>query len=115
MSDRTLDFFEIARTPPSNVSRLVSTVDQDRITSYNVCYTKLLRVLERGALIGAILAADARKADEALVFARARDALRTEVPRLRPEQDLASAARELRGSGMTSLPVVDEAGDLVGA
>ncbi|MGC4118283.1 MAG: site-2 protease family protein [Myxococcales bacterium] len=71
-------------------------------------------VLERGALVGAILATDARKADENLVHARARDVMRTDLPRLRPDQDLASAARELRASSMTSLPVVEN-GELVGA
>ncbi|HEY3450784.1 MAG TPA: site-2 protease family protein [Myxococcales bacterium] len=71
-------------------------------------------VVEHGALVGAIVAADARKADENLAFARARDVMRPDVPQLRPDQDLATAARELRGSGMTSLPVVEH-GELVGA
>ncbi len=71
-------------------------------------------VVERGALAGAILAADARRAEAKLVYARARDVMRADLPRLRPDQDLVAAARELRGSGMTSLPVV-ESGELVGA
>ncbi|MBI5547974.1 MAG: site-2 protease family protein [Deltaproteobacteria bacterium] len=71
-------------------------------------------VLEHGALVGAVSAEDARRSASSPSFARAADVMRREVPTLSPEQDLASASRTLRTSGMTILPVT-QAGALVGS
>lgn len=73
-------------------------------------------VLSRGELVGVLGVKDLERLGSAPAsFAKAGEVMRSEFPKLWPGQDLAAAAREMRLSGLTCLPVLDGERGLVGA